>query len=79
MRYLKFIVILSSVFLLVGCSAVKKFDKSKEYKNAPADSKALVLPSGVSVETIEDHYPVPKAHHNNLDNVSILPPSSSKF
>jgi uncharacterized lipoprotein len=77
MKYLKFNSIFILVFLLVGCSYVSKFDKSNEYKNAPVDGKILVLPSGVSVEKIDDHYPVPKAHRDNIDDASYLPPGGS--
>ncbi|EKE01682.1 MAG: hypothetical protein ACD_21C00072G0005 [uncultured bacterium] len=76
MRYLKFSVIFGVIFLLVGCGAMRKLDKSDQYKNAPTYGKSLTLPSDMNKSVIEDHYPVPKAGDNS-SNVSILPPGSN--
>ena len=56
MRYL-----IVLVFLLSGCSAIQKLDKSDEYKSAPAHDQKLILPRGANTKIIESHYLVPKA------------------
>ena len=76
MRYLKFGFILAGVILfLTGCNAIRKLDKSDEYKKTDAYDKALVLPSDITNESIENLYPVPKVECKDY-NVSTLPPGS---
>lgn len=78
MRYFKInIVFLGLIFLLVGCSTIKKLDQSDEYKNAPAHDKKVVLPKNMNVGVIENHYPMPKAECNSPVGVSLSPPESS--
>jgi uncharacterized lipoprotein len=73
MRYLKFNIVFI-IFLLVGCSAIEKLDKSDEYKSTPAHDKRLVLLKGMSANVIENHYPLPKASSKGSAAVSIEPP-----
>ena len=78
MRYLKInVVFFGLIFLLFGCSSIRKLDKSDEYKNAPLHDKKIVLPKNVKAGVIENHYPVPKAEGNSSVGVPLLPPESS--
>ncbi|CAL7963952.1 conserved hypothetical protein [Gammaproteobacteria bacterium] len=74
MRYLKFNIVFVLVFLLVGCNAIQKLDKSDEYKDAPTHDKRLVLPKDMNANVIENHYLVPKANSKGSTDVSIEPP-----
>lgn len=76
MRYLKYSIIFITSFLLIGCSTIRKLDKSEEYKNAPSYGKPIVLPADMKADIIENHYPVPKAQDNSA-SVSVLPPGSN--
>ena len=78
MKYFKInIVFFSLIFLLVGCSSIKKLDQSDEYKNAPAHDKKMVLPKNMKAGVIENHYPMPKAESNSSVGVPLVPPESS--
>ena len=79
MKYLKFsIFFLSLIFLLTACSAIKKLDKSDEYKNtSSAHDKPLVLPKDIDNGVIETHYSVPKAEGKIPAGSLILPPGSN--
>ena len=78
MRYFKInIVFLGLIFLLAGCSTIKKLDQSDEYKNAPAHDKKVILPKNMSAGVIENHYPMPKAEGNSSVGVPISPPESN--
>lgn len=78
MKYLKInVVFFGLIFLLVGCSSIRKLDKSDEYKNAPLHDKKIVLPKNMNAGVIENHYPMPKVEGNSSVGVSIVPPESS--
>ncbi len=65
-----------AVLLLVGCTAIKKLDKSGEYKKSSPCDKPLVLPGDLNKGAIKNRYPVPKVedgkHHSH--DISTAPP-----
>jgi uncharacterized lipoprotein len=78
MRYLKInVVFFGLIFLLIGCSSIRKLDKSDEYKNAPLHDKKIVLPKNMNTGVIENHYPMPKAEGDSSVGVPISPPECS--
>ncbi len=78
MKELRISVVLGCVvLLLVGCSTVRKFDRSCEYKKALPHDKVIVLPKDLNRSVIENHYPVPKIEHSeHPDDVTVVPPGS---
>lgn len=77
MRYLKFSIGFCGLIFLASCTAMKKLDKSDEYKTAAECGKPLVLPKNMKSATIEKHYRVPKVDTNHPIGVPVLPPESN--
>ncbi len=71
---LKFLIILSGVFLLSSCAQIKKLDGSKDYQKVKPYDKAILIPSDLSSGSIDNLYPVPQAKSGTLGDHEPLPP-----